>query len=113
MAYFELLFLHPKYDRQNGAEKMYVKRTWRCGKCIEIEKYQTFRYKSKRTARAPQSNPTPEAMAKVNERNSYKNLRRQLNTNFGKGDLHCVLTYAPDKKASSPEEAKRSAKVLP
>ena len=50
---------------------MYVKRTWRCGKCIEVEKYQTFRYKGKMTVRGPQSNPTPEAMAKVNERNSY------------------------------------------
>lgn len=86
---------------------MYVKRTWRCGKCIEVEKYQTFRYKGKMTVRAPQSNPTPAAMAKVNERNSYKNLRRLLNTNFGKGDLHCVLTYAPEKRAASPQEAKK------
>lgn len=92
---------------------MYVKRTWRCGKCIEVEKYQTFRYKGKMTVRAPQSNPTPEAMAKVNERNSYKNLRRLLNTNFGKGDLHCVLTYAPDKEQAASRRQKRYSEILP
>lgn len=86
---------------------MYLKRTWKCGKCIEIEKYQTFRYKSKHTVRGEIANPTSEAMAKVNERNAEKNLRRELNTNFGKGDLHCVLTYSPDKRATSPQEAKK------
>lgn len=86
---------------------MYVKRTWYCGKTIEVEKYQTFKYKSRNTTRGPRTEKTPEVMAKVNERNSLKNLRRELNTNFGKGDLHCVLTYTPENRANSPAEAKK------
>lgn len=86
---------------------MYLKRTYYCGKTIEVEKYQTFRYKSKHTVRSKRMEQTPEAMAKVNERNSLKNLRRELNTNFGAGDMHCVLTYKPENRASSPEEAKK------
>ena len=57
---------------------MYIKKSYYCGKVLEVEKIQTFRYKSKHTVRAPQTNPTPEAQAVVNERNSIKNLARLM-----------------------------------
>lgn len=85
---------------------MYIKKSYYCGKVLEVEKIQTFRYKSKHTVRAPQTNPTPEAQAVVNERNSIKNLARLINTNFKHGDWHLSLTYARENRASSPQEAK-------
>lgn len=55
--------------------------------------------------RAAKSNPTPEAVRKVNLRNAVKNLTAILNHNFDESDYHLTLTYSgaePDKA-----EAKR------
>lgn len=50
--------------------------------------------------RAAKSNPTPEAVRKVNLRNAVKNLTAILNNNFDESDYHITLTYSgvePDK----------------
>lgn len=43
--------------------------------------------------RKPKSNPTPEAVAKLNFRNSVKTLTAKLNHNFQPGDYLLTLTY--------------------
>ncbi|WP_373482879.1 hypothetical protein [Acetobacterium sp.] len=49
--------------------------------------------------------PTSEQMQVINERNAETKLRRLINTNYGQGDLHIVLTYAKEKRLA-PEKAK-------
>ena len=44
-------------------------------------------------------------MERVNQRNAEKNLRRLLNANFKKNDIHLVLTYRKDERPT-PEESK-------
>lgn len=56
--------------------------------------------------RAAKSNPTPEAVRKVNLRNAVKMLTSILNNNFGLGDYHLTLTYAGEEPTK--EEAKRT-----
>ena len=80
----------------------YMKKTVVAGKTMEVEKY--LLYPKPRRLRSEKSSPTSEQMAKVNERNAGKKLRRLINANFGEGDLHLVLTYRGE--APTPEEAK-------
>ena len=49
--------------------------------------------------RKPKTNPTPEAVQKINLKNAIWNLCVLLNANFVGGDYHLTLTYAhePDK----------------
>lgn len=54
--------------------------------------------------RKPKSNPTSEAVRKINFRNAVKILTAKLNHNFKPGDYHLVLTYA---RPLAPEEARR------
>lgn len=92
---------------------MYVKKTIISGAVLEVEKTFTIRYKGKHTVRGPRKETTPEAMAKVNERNAKKNLARLLNCNFKKGDLYLTLTYKIDNRAASAEDCKNDlAKFL-
>lgn len=44
--------------------------------------------------RKPKTNPTSEAVRKINFRNAVKILAAKLNHNFKPGDYHLVLTYA-------------------
>ena len=85
---------------------MYIKKTYYLGKTIEVEKVQTFRYKGKRTQRGPVTGKTPEGMAKINERNAEKKLRRTINLNFDEHSYHLVLTYAPEMRAMNPAGAR-------
>lgn len=56
--------------------------------------------------RAAKSNPTPEAVRKVNLRNAVKNLTAILNHNFKVNDYHLTLTYSGIEPTK--EEAKRN-----
>ena len=85
---------------------MYVKKTIISGAVLEVEKTYTIRYKGKHTVRGPKQGITPEAMAKVNERNARKNLARLLNCNFVEGDLYLTLTYKLENRAASAEDCK-------
>lgn len=55
--------------------------------------------------REKRENPTPEAVARYNEKMAEKKLRLLLNTNFGPEDFHLVLTYQGTPPGR--EEAKR------
>lgn len=84
----------------------YLKRTVRCGRVVEIDKYFAPRY-GKRAARGDVREATPEDVAAVNERNAVRRLRWLLNTNFGAESLHIVLTYRRDARPA-PEEARHN-----
>lgn len=84
----------------------HVKKTTIAGKTVEVEKYYTSRYKNKGMPRGKNEKPTSEEMLKINEMNAEKKLRREINTNFGHGDLHITLTYLKDERPD-PEEAKK------
>ena len=83
----------------------YIKETCRAGKTIEITKRFTTRFNKKGIARGENKKPTPEQMQVNNERNAETKLRRLINTNYGPGDLHIVLTYAKENRLI-PEEVK-------
>lgn len=59
----------------------------------------------KHEKRKPKTNPTREAVMKVNDRNAVKLLTAKLNHNFKPGDLHITLTY---KDMPTMEEAKKT-----
>jgi hypothetical protein len=83
----------------------YIKETCRAGRTIEITKRFTTRFNKKGITRGENMKPTSEQMQVINERNAETKLRRLINTNYGPGDLHIVLTYAKEKRLA-PEEAK-------
>ena len=76
---------------------------------MEVEKYHTSRYNQKGIRPEKKEKPTSEQMQKVNERNAIKRLRRLMNTNFGPGDYHTVLTYTKDQRPD-PEGARKYLK---
>jgi len=87
---------------------LYIKKTYRTGEVIEVEKIHSRRY-PRGQKREKRKKPSPEQMKKVNERNQIKKLRRIMNANFEEGDLHTVLTYRKDERPT-PEEAKKILK---
>lgn len=88
----------------------YIKRTVRAGKVIEVEKYYAPTYGRNGRRRAPRTAPTPEDVARVNEKNAVNRLRWLLNANFRGGDLHAVLTYRRDDRPDV-EAASRAARA--
>lgn len=91
----------------------YIKNTFNCGKWIEVEKVFSGRY-GKRVKPSEKRQPTPEEMAKVNERNAAKKLRRKIARNFGAGDYHVVLTYKgePPGKEGAAEKLRKVLRNL-
>ena len=80
----------------------YIIKEYRAGATIEIHKTYSARY-GKHLPRSPNSNPTPEAVKRNNERLAEMKFRLLLNANFQKGDLFILLTYA---NPPEPEQAK-------
>lgn len=70
---------------------MYLQKTYRAGKTIEIQKLAIRKHP--RSARQKRHSPTPEAMAAYNKKLAERELARLINANFGPGDLSIVLTY--------------------
>lgn len=88
----------------------YIKTTVYLKSSIEVEKVFSGRY-GKRVPRSERKKPTPEEMARVNEKNAEKKLRRKIARNFGAGDCHLVLTY-PGEAPEKEEAAHRLSKLL-
>lgn len=72
---------------------MYTQRVILAGKTIEIRKSTAPQRGRGGKGRAAKLNPTPELQKRVNERKAVDTLTWRLNTNFGEGDTHMVLTY--------------------
>ncbi len=84
----------------------YLKRTVRCGKIVEVDKYYAPRFGTKGAPRGKQKAETPEDVAATNMRNAIRKLRWLLNTNFDASGFHMVLTYRKGDRPD-PEEARR------
>ncbi len=74
------------------------------GACID-RTYRPAIMITKSGKRAAKSNPTPDAVLAVNQRNAEKALTRLINHNFVPGDWHLVLNY--DGKEPSTDQAKK------
>ena len=71
----------------------YIQETAVCGRVVEVEKRFAARYGRPGKTRGDNTNETDPAMQVINRRLAEKKLRRLINTNFGPGDFHLVLTY--------------------
>ena len=92
----------------------YLKRTVRCGRLVEVEKYYAAGWGAGHGScrRAPKTAATPEDMRRVNERNARRRLRWLINANFGRGDLHVTLTYRKDERPEDPAELRQRLGVF-
>lgn len=89
----------------------YIRERCKAGDTIEISKRYSTRFGKKYIQRRKNINKTPEAVKRVNQRNALKRLRRLINANFKKNDLHLVFTYKKDLRPD-PEQAKKEQKNL-
>lgn len=80
----------------------YIKKEYICGDVIEVEKIHTGRYGAPGQRRQKKKKPTREEVAKQNEINAVKRLRRKMNCNFGPGDYHMTLTYKKELRPEPP-----------
>ena len=85
---------------------MYVRETVTAGDTIEVRKYHTIKYSRKGQRRGCNTGKTTERQARINRRNAERTLRQLINTNFGGGDIHLVLTYRREERPGV-ERAKR------
>lgn len=90
----------------------YIKRTVTAGKTVEIKKYFSARNRVGEKQRGAREKPTPEDVAKVNEKNAVDKLRWLLNANFEGGDLFLTLTYNSKMPPPLPETAKKDLEVF-
>lgn len=84
----------------------YIKETCITGKVVEVRKYFSPRYHPRGEKRAPRKKPTPEQMAKVNQRAAERNLRRLMNANFRDGDFLVKLDFF-NKQGITAEEMQK------
>lgn len=89
---------------------MYVREVIIAGKTIEINKYYTYQYKSKKMTRAAKEKSTSKAQEKINNKLAEKKLRLLLNTNFKANDYHLVLTYRKEDRPSTKEDMQEDIK---
>lgn len=73
---------------------MFYRDTIVAGKTIIRSLKAISRVNSGEQKRKPKTNPTSEAVRKINFRNAVKILTAKLNHNFKQGDYHLTLTYA-------------------
>ena len=84
----------------------YIKRETFAGKTVRVQKHYSARIGTPGIKRGPNQSKSSEQVKKQNERNAKKNLTDLLCENFGKNDMHIVLTYAR-QYAPTPEESKK------
>ena len=89
----------------------YIQKTYIAGATIEIMKTYSTRY-GKKLPREKNQKPSPEAVAKYNEKLAEDTLRRLINENFTYRDYHLVLTYGTGKCPEPPEAKKQLARFL-
>lgn len=81
----------------------YIQEIVKAGKTIEIHKYYSHKYKSKKTVRQQKMNDTKEAQERINYKRKEKKLTRILNTNFIPNDYHIVLNYEVENRPETVE----------
>lgn len=73
---------------------MYKRYTTIAGRTIITRCTCSTRVKTEQKGRKPRTNPTPEAVARINRINQERDLTAKINHNFGPGDLWVTLTYS-------------------
>lgn len=89
---------------------MYIRRTWRAGRTVEVKKTYSARY-GRKIPRSENVGITTKAQEEVNRRNAIAELRRILNANYKPGDWHAIFTY-PNAKPPSPKQADRDMDIF-
>jgi len=85
----------------------YIKETIVAGRTVMTRLKATTRIKtSKKEKRKPRSNPTSEAVRKVNLQNAVWKLTSILNRNFNGNDYHITLTYSGEEPTK--EQARKN-----
>lgn len=84
----------------------YEQKVYRFGESNEIECSYMGNYGAKGEKRAPRKKATKEQIAKQNQWNREKSVRRLIKANFHPWDLWCTLKY-PAGTTKPPEEAKK------
>lgn len=82
---------------------MYIKKSCKIGKKIEIEKHYPARYGAPGCQREKRRRRTPEEVAKQNHWRRCRDLRRQIELNFRGGDWHATLTCKKELRPSKEE----------
>ena len=82
---------------------MYLRKTWRAGRTVEVKKTCSARY-GRKIPRSGNISHTSEAQERVNLQNAIAELRRILNANFHPGDWHALFTY-PNAIPPAPKQA--------
>lgn len=90
--------------RPKGGTGVYLRKTWRAGRTVEIKKTYSARY-GRKIPRGETVAESSEAQIKVNRDKAVAELRRILNANFAPGDWHAMFTY-PQEVPPTPEQAK-------
>lgn len=85
---------------------MYVKNVYRMKHAIEIEEFHSDRFRAPGMKRQKKQTPTPEQMEKANQRQREKVARRRLRNNFDTNDYFTRLSYIPDQRPETMQEAK-------
>lgn len=90
---------------------MHIKKIYRYKNVEEVERHYSGRY-GKKVQPGARKKPTPEEMARVNERNCIKKLRRKIQANFEEEDLFLTLTYRRDTRPDVKEARRQVRRVL-
>ncbi|MGN0506661.1 MAG: hypothetical protein ACI4FZ_08875 [Lachnospiraceae bacterium] len=89
----------------------YKKLWWEFPESNEYEYKWEGNYGAKGEKRAPRRKATPEQIAKQNQRNREKKMRRLIKKNFRAGDLWCTLKYPKGTRLAA-EKVKKDMKVF-
>ncbi len=89
---------------------MYIKKTWKAGRTVEVKKTYSARF-GKKLPRAGNVLSTSAAQEAVNRQAAVDELRRILNENFHPGDWHAVFTY-PQKEPPTKTQAKTVLQIF-
>lgn len=84
----------------------FVRRSYRLPGVTEVVEYYTGRYGPPGQPRAPKANPTPEQMARQNQRHREDTCRRKLRCHFRRDDYYVTFTYRKADRPADMEQAK-------
>lgn len=90
----------------------YKRQIYKTRKTIEVEEKHKGNYGARGKKRRKRRKATPEDIARQNQWNAEKKLRRKLNTYFGPDDWHVILTYRKEDRLSVRDSRKAIGKLL-
>lgn len=85
----------------------YVKLIWRFPNAVEVKEYHAGRYGAPGERRQARARPTPEQVARYNQKQKEERCRHRLREHFRENDYFVTLTYAKDKRPEDMEAAKK------